>query len=300
MKDILVFLLMGIVIYVVYRVAMKEPILPWKESTNKKSKYKVKSKKQSKNIVPLDKEPEIFQDLLKDIKEIDNHMIRHHDDTFVLISEVDPVNYFLLSDAEQEAIDVVFERWLAQISYNVKFYFQNRYIDLYEPIESMQKNMNEADDLHVNAAHFGKSLVEELQKWQQIAPRYETKRYLIFVYKVNVNDIKAEDADELEIKIVEKAFAELYRRFNTAKSQLRKARMDVQLLTSEGILDVLYHTFNRRKAVKNRFKDFGVMEMLAQYVTADQDDTRIQLVKEAIDSEFNEHDDSENEKEKAS
>lgn len=300
MKDILVFLLMGSVIYVVYRIAMKEPILPWKESKNKKSTYKVKTKKVSKHTIPLDKEPDIFKNLLKDIKEIDSHMIRHHDDTFVLIAEVDPVNYFLLSDAEQESIDVTFERWLAQISYNVKFYLQNRYIDLFEPIDAMQKNMREADDLHDNAAHFGKSLVDELKKWQQIAPRYETKCYLIFVYKVNVNDIKADDAEELETKIVDKAFAELYRRFNTAKSQLRKARMDVQLLTSEGILDVLYHTFNRRKAIKNRFKDFGIKEMLAQYVTADQDETRIQLVKEAIDSENVEHNEREDEKEKAS
>lgn len=300
MKDILVFLLMGSVIYVVYRIAMKEPILPWKESKNKKSNYKVKAKKVSKHTIPLDKEPDIFKNLLKDIKEIDSHMIRHHDDTFVLIAEVDPVNYFLLSDAEQESIDVTFERWLAQISYNVKFYLQNRYIDLFEPIDAMQKNMREADDLHDNAAHFGKSLVDELKKWQQIAPRYETKRYLIFVYKVNVNDIKADDAEELETKIVDKAFAELYRRFNTAKSQLRKARMDVQLLTSEGILDVLYHTFNRRKAIKNRFKDFGVKEMLAQYVTADQDETRIQLVKEAIDNENAEHNEREDEKEKVS
>src|SRR5690606_26317801 len=104
-------------------------------------------------------------------------------------------------------------------------------------------------------------------------------RYLIFTLKINTAEITADD-EELEEKIVDKAFAELHRRVITAKNQLNKARMDVQLLTNEGIADVIYHAFNRKKAVKNRFKDFGEQEMLASYVTADQDDIRIELVKE--------------------
>ncbi|PGT80580.1 hypothetical protein [Bacillus sp. AFS040349] len=287
MKDILIMGVFGLIIYVFARLVMKEPIIPWKDRKNKGDiKFTPKKEKKKKHSVELDQEPDVFQDLLQDIKEINNHMIRYKNNRFVLIAEVEPVNYFLLSQSEQEAIDVTFERWLSQINYNVQFYLQNRFIDLSEPIEIMRKNMIEAEDLHENAIEYGKSMLEELIKWQQVAPRYETKRYLIFTYDVKVNQITAEDKEELENKIVDKAFAELYRRMNTAKSQLRKARMHVQLLTTEGIGDVLYHTFNRRKAVKNRFRDFGVKEMLALYVTADQDDTRIQLVKEGIDNEF--------------
>ncbi|WP_242057307.1 hypothetical protein [Pseudalkalibacillus hwajinpoensis] len=286
--EILMMAVLGIIVYVIARMAMKEPILPWKDKKSQGTKFTKKQEKKKKHNVELDEEPSIFQDLLHDVKEIKHHMIRHHDDTFIMFAEVEPVNYFLLSDKEQEAIDVTMETWLSQVNYNVKPYLQNRFIDLSDPIEEMRQNMMKAEDLHENALEYGKSMVDDLTRWQAIAPRYETKRYLIFSYKVKVSDITADDKEEFENKIIDKAFAELYRRVNTAKSQLRKARMYVELLPDEGILDVLYHTFNRRKAVRNRFKDFGANEMLALYVTADQDDTRIELVKEAIENEFSE------------
>ncbi|MFC0273744.1 hypothetical protein ACFFIX_20365 [Metabacillus herbersteinensis] len=287
MRDILIMGFLGLAIWVFARKMEKKPIFPWKEgSTEEGTRFVQKKDKKKKHSVDIEQEPKVFQELVQDIKEINNHMIRYKDNRFVLLAEVEPVNYFLLSQAEQESIDVTFERWLAQINYNVQFYLQNRFIDLSEPIETMRKNMMEADDLSENANKYGKSMIDDLTKWQQVSPRYETKRYLIFTYELKTNDITAEDKEELENKIVDKAFAELYRRLNTAKGQLRKSRMNVELLTSEGICEVLYHTFNRRKAVKNRFKDFGVQEMLALYVTADQDDTRIELVKEGIDNEF--------------
>ncbi|WP_078557232.1 hypothetical protein [Bacillus alkalicellulosilyticus] len=299
MMDIIIMGTFGLIIYIGARLIMKEPILPWKEKKDiGETKFSAKKEKKNKHNIPLDQEPNVFEDFFHDVKEINNHMIRYKDNKFVLLAEVEPVNYFLLSQEEQEAIDVTFERWLAQTNYHFQFYLQNRYIDLSEPIEEMRKNMIESEDLHDNAIEYGKSMVDELTKWQQISPRYETKRYLVFTYQVKVNAITADDKEELEEKIVDKAFSELYRRFNTAKSQLRKARMNVQLLTSEGISEVLYHAFNRRKAVKNRFKDIGLQEMLAVYVTADQDDTRIELVKEGIDLEFSKEE--EKQKEQAS
>lgn len=289
MKDILIMAIFGFVIYAFARKMEKKPILPWKEGSIP-TDVKISGKKQKKNkhSIELDQEPNVFQDLLNDIKEINNHMIRFHDNTFMLIAEVEPVNYFLLSHEEQEAIDVTFERWLAQIasSQNTQWYLQNRYVDLSEPTEEMRKSMLDADDLHENAVEYGKSLIEDLTKWQQIAPRYETKRYIRFIHQVKVNEITADHKEELEEKIVDKAFAELYRRMNAAKSQLRKARMEVHLLTNEGICEVLYHAFNRRKAVKNRYKDIALQEMTSLFVTADQDSTRIELVKEGLDNEF--------------
>jgi hypothetical protein len=209
-------------------------------------------------------------------------MIRYYDNTFVMLAGVEPVNYFLLSQSEQESIDVTFETWLAQTDYNVQFYLQNRYVDLSEPIKNMQESMKNAENLHKNTIAYGESMIEDLLAWQYNSPIYETKRYLIFTHKVNTADITADNEEELEEKIVDKAFAELQRRLMAARNQLNNARMEVEVLTNDGIADVLYHAFNRRKAVKNRFKDFGEQEMLASYITADQDEVRIELVKEAL------------------
>lgn len=286
MKDMLVLALILSAMWIFYRIMVKQPILPWSKSKVNSFQVKTKqTKKKKNNKVGIDEEPELFQELFSDLKEISNHMIRFHDNQFTLIAEVEPVNYFLKSQDEQESIDIIFERWLAQINYNVQFYLQNRYIDLTDPIEQMRKSMEKAEDLNEAALSYGQSMIDDLIKWQTIAPRYETKRYLIFTFKVKTNNITADSPEELEEKITDKAFAELYRRFNTAKSQLRRANIHLMLLPTEGIYDLLYHTFNRRKAVKNRFKDSAAHEVTALYATADQSSERIEAVKELIDKD---------------
>ncbi|MGE6755913.1 hypothetical protein ACQKFO_21165 [Rossellomorea sp. NPDC071047] len=283
--DIIIMLVIGAGLWTFYRIMTKEPILPWGEKKHKASTANVKGKKKKSMDFNEEEEPDLFRELFSDVKEITHHMIRFQNNKFVMLCEVDPCNYFLLSNEEQEQIDVAFETWLSQINYPVQFYLQNRYIDLSEPIDHMRKTMRDEDDLNENAYEYGNALLEELAKWQASSPRYETKRFLTFTYIVNEKDIKADDDEELEEKILDKAFSELYRRFNTAKNSLRKADMSVELLTNEGIAETLYCAFNRRKAVKNKFKDLGIQESLALYCTSEQSQSRIEAVKEMIENE---------------
>ena len=282
MVDVLFLVSMALIVYVIARIILKEPILPWKEKSDNTS-YTLpigKKKKQQIEGSPLDEiEAAPFRELFGHVRGFENHMIRHNDNTFTMMAEVEPVNYFLLDQSEQEAIDSIFETWLAQLNYPVRIYLQNRFIDLTEPIQDIQQVMDEEEDLHPMAVQFGQNMINDLKSWQRSQPRYETKRYLVFDYKVEVKDIRAEDAEELEEKIIDKAFNELYRRINTAKSQLRKAEISVELLTTDGIAEVLYYGFNRRKAIKNRYRDIENQEQLALFVTADQTASRIARVK---------------------
>ena len=282
MVDVLFLVSMALIVYVIARIILKEPILPWKEKSDNTS-YTLpigKKKKQQIEGSPLDEiEAAPFRELFGHVRGFENHMIRHNDNTFTMVAEVEPVNYFLLDQSEQEAIDSIFETWLAQLNYPVRIYLQNRFIDLTEPIHDIQQVMDEEEDLHPMAVQFGQNMINDLKSWQRSQPRYETKRYLVFDYKVEVKDIRAEDAEELEEKIIDKAFNELYRRINTAKSQLRKAEISVELLTTDGIAEVLYYGFNRRKAIKNRYRDIENQEQLALFVTADQTPSRIARVK---------------------
>lgn len=287
MRDVLVIILLLTAVYVFYRVMLKEPILPWKESKSPKVQLKNKGNKKRKNIKKNDvleeEEAVPFNKLFPNIVEIDNHMIRHVDNEFTMIAEVEPVNYYLRDPEEQEVIDVAFETWLAMINYPVRIYLQNRFIDLTEPIEVIQKSMAEMEDLNYEAREFGENMIRDLKEWQNAQPRYETKRYILFDYKVDVKDIRAEDQEELEEKIVDKAFNELLRRVQAASQQLRSGEMEVKLLTNDGIIELLYYTFNRRKALKNRFRDIERQEQLALYVTADQTPSRIARVKGEIE-----------------
>ncbi|QCJ45495.1 hypothetical protein FAY30_26515 (plasmid) [Bacillus sp. S3] len=284
MKDLLIMGTFALVMWVFYRLMLKEPILPWKEKTA--TEYAPVAKKRGtkkKHEVQMDEEPKLFEELFENMKDISHHMIRFNDNSFTLIADVESVNYFLKSQDEQEAIDTVFESWLAALNYPVQFYLQNRFIDISEPIQEMKESMKDSEDLNEAALSFGESMIEDLVNWQTQAPRYETKRYLVFTHKINAHELTADSSEELEEKVIEKAFAELMRRMNAAKSQLRKAEINVSLLPTEGIYELMYHTFNRRKAVKHRFKDIIEQEKNALYVTADQSDDHIEAVKEAIE-----------------
>jgi len=59
--------------------------------------------------------------------------------------------------------------------------------------------------------------------------------------------------------------------------------MEVQLLSTDGIVEVVYYAFNRRKAMKNRYRDIERHEQLALYVTADQSAERVAAVRGEID-----------------
>lgn len=284
MKDLIFLAVMGLIIYVVGRLFLKEPILPWSKKKEKTVGVKGKINKSKQNDNPLDEEEAApFQELFSDVDTVEQHMIKRKDNTFTMIAEVEPVNYYLLDQDEQEGIDAVFETWLAMLSYSVRIYLQNRFVDLSIPIQELQENMDQDDHLHPHAYEFGQGMINDLLNWQSEQPRYETKRYILFDYKVDTKDIRADNPEELEEKMWDKAFSELRRRLNTAKDQLRRADMDVQMLATDGIIEVLYYGFNRKKARKNQYRHIEEKEQLALYVTADQSASLIARVKGEIE-----------------
>lgn len=291
MKDIIFLLVAGLVVYIISRLILKEPIIPGrtKNVPTEKKNITTQKKKKRKNDKSLLDEDEVapFAELFPNLDSIDSHMIRQKDNLFTMIAEVTPVNYFLLDQGEQEAIDATFETWLAQLNYGVRIYLQNRFVDLTLPIEEMQKVMEEEDkeqdSLHPLAMQFGQDMINNLSQWQNAQPRFETKRYLLLDYRVDRKDVRADSEEEFEEKVTDKAFTELRRRLSTAQNQLRKADIVIDMLPTDGIIEVLYYGFNRRKAVKNFYRDIENQEQLALYVTADQTASRINKVKGALE-----------------
>lgn len=306
MNDLLFFLIIGGIVWVFYAKVTKRPLIPWKETTTTKearsgfkkwrSDQKRKSNKKKSSVLNIgqkneesevyeEEEPDVFSELLDQIEDIKDHMIHLKDNEFILMAEVRPCNYFLRSQDEQDAIDDNFEAWLATLNYNIKIYLQSKFVDLDEPISNMQKNLEAGIDLPPNAVSYGQSMIEDLQRWQLSAPRYEVKRYILFPYKVNLGSLAGNpnpNDKEGRDKIEEKAFMELHRRLNSAKTLLRKSYIELDLLTTEGITEVLYHAFNRKKALKTKFKSVKERETLSNYVTADKDQRQIESVKTMI------------------
>ncbi|EOQ19810.1 MULTISPECIES: hypothetical protein [Bacillus cereus group] len=295
MGDLLVIMVIGLIAYIVVRVSQKQPIIPpqfqfWRNNETtmaaKKGLEDKLAKKSQKNKNKQqqyeEQEPDLFEELVEDLIDINYQMIRCKNYRYVMMAEVYPCNYFLRSQAEQEAIDSAFESWLATLDYPTSIYIQNKFIDLSEPLDEMKKNMSEQRDMPRNALKYGASVVKDLEHWQSSSPRYETKRYLLFSYDLKTSSVKLDDGQDFEEAAAEKAFNELMRRMQNASTQLQPANIKVAPLAKDGIIEVLYHTFNRRKALKAKFKNVKEKEQMALYVTADQTDSRVQLTKELV------------------
>ncbi|MEC3378909.1 hypothetical protein P9Z98_27365, partial [Bacillus cereus] len=146
MLEMIYFAAIAIVGFFFYRKMNGKPLFGSKKKGKKQGGIEKhtaeKSGKKNKKNTPAESEidednVDFFRDFVEDIKEIDNHMIRYHDDTFVLIAEAHPVNYYLLSNMEQEAIDIKIESWLTTLEFNTKVYIQSKFVDLTDPVRKM-------------------------------------------------------------------------------------------------------------------------------------------------------------------
>lgn len=302
MKDIIVLLLIVGSAYVLIQIMQKKPILPWREPKIKEGSYKteeeeksvrkISTKNRQKELLRKNEELEKeidedisipFKKMFPEIESFSEHMIKSKGNNFSMVAEVMPVNYFLLDEEEQERVDNIFETWIAQFEYPVRIYLQSRYIDLTEQIEHIESTMGTQENLYHKLEEYGQIMVSNLKAWQNEMPRYEVKRYLIFDIMIPAKDVKVEAEGDFEARLYEKAFTELHRRVMSAQRQLRKSENEVELLTSEGIAEVLYYSFNRKKALKNRFRDVFDKEQMASFITADQSVQKIVSVKGAIE-----------------
>ncbi|PFV83489.1 hypothetical protein COL05_08710 [Bacillus sp. AFS059628] len=294
MLEMIYFAMVAIVGFFFYRKMNGKPLFGFKKKGKSQGgvekrtadKNGKKNKKNTTAIEEIDEDNvDFFSAFVEDIKEVENHMIRYHDDTFVLIAEAHPVNYYLLSNAEQEAIDIKIESWLTTLEFNTKVYIQSKFVDLTDPVRKMTETMKDAKDLTPETVLYGQEVIDNLEYWQRSQPRYEQKRYLIYPYKVDISTITADTEDELEEKIVDKAFNELYRRYNASRNLLSKAKISVEMLTKDKLIELLYVSFNRRKAVKARFQDLIENENFSLYSTGETNERKLELMKKVLAEE---------------
>ena len=164
MKDLLIMAVIGGLLYVFYKLMLKEPILPWKEKTVKANiPIRKKTKKNDQNE---ENEPMLFEDLFSDVKDVANHMIRFQDDSFALIAEVEPVNYFLKVKKNKKR-SIGYSKHGSHQSHTRSNSIFKTVISTFRPIEQMVENMKNAEDLNEAALDYGYEMIKNLQEWQR-------------------------------------------------------------------------------------------------------------------------------------
>lgn len=245
-------------------------------------KYQGKFKKHNKKKTIESSSTFDISQIFKNLEAITNNMLVYKDNKFSMILEIDPANFYLLSDTEKKAVINNIEGYIGSVDYNFRTYVQTRYIDLKDHIKNMEEVSQNTKNLSDSAKIYASEVIEDTVEWLNVIPRYKTFRFIIFPLILDIQNITADSQEELELKIREKAFSELARRVSHAENSLKKAKISVRVLLKEDLLELQYITLNREKSKHMRFKDKLDAGNFSLYSTRDTQAADVSLVQENI------------------
>lgn len=185
------------------------------------------------------------------IKDIQDGIIMLKDGGYrVLIEVVGGINYPLLSDAEKDAAEDLFARFISSLSFPVQFYIQTRLLDLATEIEDF---VRKSSRLNPALQAYAASFAEYLSYWARSG---------VLVKKVYVV-IPMDGEDDPYV-----ARQEILRRRDFVLSELQRI-VACRPLDTEGVVDVLYTALNKSVATAMRAGDaarFGFLEPVVRGV----------------------------------
>lgn len=185
------------------------------------------------------------------IKDIQDGIIMLKDGGYrALIEVVGGINYPLLSDAEKDAAEDMFGRFVSSLSFPVQFYIQTRPLDLAAEIEEFVRKSSALNPaLQAYAASFARYI------------SYWTKSG-VFVKKVYVVVPLDGESDPYVAR------QEILRRRDFVLAELQRF-VACRPLDTEGVVDVLYTALNKSAATAMRASDaarFGFLEPVVKGV----------------------------------
>jgi len=170
------------------------------------------------------------------------------------ILEVESINYSLLSEEEQEALEIAFSQFLARLNFPIQFYDQARPLDMSQFVERLRQQARQAPE---KLKEYMEQTIEYMAQWTAERPIMVRKKYIVVPYDAPP-DMPVEDA-----------WAELERRVSVVQDGLASCQLRSRVLYTDEILDVLYVALNKSKAEKMRFANAITGDYLAWEVRGD-------------------------------
>lgn len=175
-----------------------------------------------------------------------------------LVMEVGAVNFQLLSDKEQNAIEDVFAGFVASLSFPVQFFVQTRLLDMRERVEDLRERAEELDGAMRSYAAGLAAYLEELMARRSIM----TKRTYV------VLPAQAESFEE--------ASRELLRRAELVASWLKRCGLSCRVLGSLEVADMIYVLMNKERAPYAGLEQAEAAGFLALYATKKRKEKEVQ------------------------
>ena len=262
----LIFIL-AILVFVYYRMkkAEENPVEKKEEvKTESKEVSNTKSKTKTYTI------GSVF-DFMEFDKIEDNMIIQRKGNKFSMIVECQGINFDLMSEEEQVAVEEGFIQFLNTLQSKIQLYIQTRTINLEESINNYKEKLAEiekdfnrqqikykqmavqgAPDNELrreyyelvkkqNLYEYSKDIISNTQRMSFNKNMLTKKYYVILPYYTA--EIENSNLDKEEIK--DRAFSELYTRCQSVIRALAVSEVQARILSSLEIADLLYVAYNR-------------------------------------------------------
>ncbi len=182
-------------------------------NTNTKEKSKKKTKKQLADILEI---------------KIKDNMIRLGN-RYSAVVRLGNIDYNMLSNSEQDAIENILIQTALAIDYPVQFFSTTEYVDTSKIIDLIKQNKTKSNKIQEYKENITKYL-ENLMENKTISV---VKNYAIISYD----------------GLYENAIDELNRKTNLFKSNLLRAKIICEILTEDELYNLIYRELNKNSAL---------------------------------------------------
>jgi hypothetical protein len=224
--------------------------------------------------------PNSTQNMLQ-FAEIRDGIIIMNDGTFRSILMVKSINFDLMSQQEQEAVEFSFQGFLNSLYFPIQIFIRSQKIDLTPYLERLEKIRSEHDNMLLAALM--EDYIEYMGQLAQQTNIMDKKFYVVIPFEPKQDVQKALtnsknfltglvglfNTKEQHIVIneaeLEKAKTELRNRVQAVLSGLMQSGLQSIPLDTQELIELLYDTYNPDTATRQQIKDFE--NLTADFVT---------------------------------
>ncbi len=215
----------------------------------------------------------------------DNMIVQKNGNRYLMVIECQGVNYDLMSEMEQTAVEEGFVQFLNSLRFPIQIYVQTRTVNLENSISNYNKRVNEVEsnlrraeaeyesnrqsglftkeELKAqfyeltkmrNLYEYGKDIIYNTQQMSLNKNVLNKQYYIITSYYPS--ELGNTNFDKEELKNI--AFSELYTRCQSLIAALSSTGVTGKILDSNALVELLYMAYNRDEA-----EVFGLEKALA-------------------------------------
>lgn len=215
------------------------------------------------------------------IAEIRDGFVIMNDGSFRSVVMVNSINFDLMSQAEQEAVEYNYQNFLNSLFFPIQIFLRSQKVDLTPYIEKLDKIRSEHDNMLL--ALLMDDYIGYMEQLAEQTNIMDKKFYIIIPFFPHVDIQKAftqsknfvtgvsglfskkEDHVVINEADLEKAKTELKNRVQTVLDGLLQCNVQALPLDTQELIELYYDTYNPDTATRQQLKNFD--DMNADFVT---------------------------------